>query len=122
MIVAGFGFTTRATASSLEQALAATGYKGPIDLLACPDDKALSNAMLDFAKSRRILINAVLPSKLQRAQTQTQSTLSRLLRQTGSVAEAAAIAAAGPNARLLITRRISDDGMATCAIAHGDKT
>lgn len=120
MIVAGFGFTTRATASSLEQALAVTGYTGPIDLLACPDDKALAPAMLDFAKSRRIQITAIFPRKLQRAQTQTQSKLSRLIRRTGSVAEAAALAGVGQGATLLIARHISDDGMATCAIAQGD--
>jgi len=37
-----------------------------------------------------------------------------------SVAEAAALAAAGPGARLVGTRVISDDRLATAAIAEGD--
>ncbi|MDZ4135469.1 MAG: hypothetical protein U1D06_07725 [Paracoccaceae bacterium] len=36
-----------------------------------------------------------------------------------SVAEAAALAAAGPGARLLVARRVSPDGRATVAIAKG---
>ncbi|MHA6346914.1 cobalamin biosynthesis protein, partial [Roseivivax sp. CAU 1761] len=38
---------------------------------------------------------------------------------TGSVAEAAALAAAGPGARLLGPRAVSPDGCATCALAQG---
>ncbi len=37
---------------------------------------------------------------------------------TGSVAEAAALAAAGPGARLVAPRVVSTDGMATAAIAE----
>ena len=36
----------------------------------------------------------------------------------GSLAEAAALAAAGPGATLVVNRIISSDGMATCAIAQ----
>ena len=38
---------------------------------------------------------------------------------TGSVAEAAALAAAGPGAQLLGPRVVSGDGLATAAIAIG---
>ncbi|ENO84722.1 hypothetical protein C666_16775, partial [Thauera linaloolentis 47Lol = DSM 12138] len=38
----------------------------------------------------------------------------------GSVAEAAALAAAGQGARLLAIRHISPDRSATCAIAQGE--
>ena len=119
MIVAGFGFNSRATTESLEQALAATGYDGPIHMLACPHDKAMSDVISGVARPRGVLINAVYPKKLQAALTRTQSTISRLLRRTGSVAEAAALSAAGPGATLIVTRKISDDRMATCAIAKG---
>ncbi|WP_299688481.1 cobalamin biosynthesis protein [uncultured Tateyamaria sp.] len=122
MIVAGFGFSTRATAQSLEEALRATGYVGPLDMVACPDDKALSDVMSDIARPRGLMINAVRPGKLEQAQTRTQSVISRLMRRTGSVAEAAALAAAGPDARLLHPRAISDDRLATCAIAQGAAT
>jgi cobalt-precorrin 5A hydrolase len=40
-------------------------------------------------------------------------------RGVGSVAEAVALAAAGPGARIVVARVISSDRMATCAIAQG---
>ncbi|WP_299724289.1 cobalamin biosynthesis protein [uncultured Tateyamaria sp.] len=122
MIVAGFGFTSRATADSLAAALAATGYKDEVTLMAAPWDKAMQPALLDLSKEMRVMIMAITSSKLEAAQTATQSPLSRLLRRTGSVAEAAALAAAGPGATLLCTRHISKDRMATCAIAKGADT
>ena len=38
---------------------------------------------------------------------------------TGSVAEAAALAAAGPHSALSVTRLVADDGSATLALAFG---
>lgn len=52
----------------------------------------------------------------------TRSAASQATYGTGSVAEAAALAAAGPGARLLSARLISPDRLATCAIAIGDAT
>jgi cobalt-precorrin 5A hydrolase len=48
----------------------------------------------------------------------TQSARVRERFGTGSVAEASALAAAGPGARLLGPRVISGDGLATAAIAE----
>ncbi|MEX0365317.1 MAG: cobalamin biosynthesis protein [Ruegeria sp.] len=122
MIVAGFGFTSQATSDSLRDALAKTGVGGNVTLLATPADKAMQDAILALSKEHRLLIKAIYPSKLEAARTQTQSRLSRLLRKTGSVAEAAALAAAGTGGSLVVTRQISDDRMATCAIAEGPDT
>lgn len=122
MIVAGFGFTTAASADSLTNALAKTGHADQITMLATPADKAMAECILALSKDHRLLIKAIYPSKLQAAQTQTHSAISRLLRRTGSVAEAAALAAAGPGAKLIAPRYISDDRMATCAIAQGPDT
>ncbi|MEM8653129.1 MAG: cobalamin biosynthesis protein [Pseudomonadota bacterium] len=122
MIVAGFGFTSRATPDSLAQALAATGYDGPLDRLAAPNDKAAQPVFLDFARARGLSIIAVQPGPLEQARTETQSSISRLMRRTGSVAEAAAIAGAGDRSTLIAARHISDDRMATCAIAKGPDT
>ena len=52
--------------------------------------------------------------------TPTQSQLITEKFGTGSVAEAAALAAAGPRARLITTRTVSQDRTATAAIAEGD--
>jgi cobalt-precorrin 5A hydrolase len=122
MIVAGFGFTSSATTDSFEQALNRTGLAERVDLLATPADKAQQPAITEFARNRSLQINPIQPSALHAAQTETQSPLSRLLRRTGSVAEAAALAAAGPGATLIVTRQISQDRMATCAIAKGADT
>ena len=122
MIVAGFGFTSRATRDSLEGALAATGYDGPLDHIATPSDKAAQPAILDFARIRGVGIIAIQPNQLEQARTETQSFMSRLMRRTGSVAEAAAVVGAGDGSALITTRHISQDRMATCAIAKGPDT
>lgn len=122
MIIAGFGFTSRATAQSLADALSATGHDGPLDAIAVPNDKAVQPAVLDFARAKRLNITAIQPDQLEAAQTQTQSFVSRLMRRTGSVAEATALAAAGTGATLVAPRHVSQDRMATCAIAQGPDT
>ena len=118
MIVAGFGFRRTATLDSLADALAATG-RAP-DALATAADKA--PALAPLAERLGLPIHAIPPEALSAPQTQTDSPASRAQRDTGSVAEAAALAAAGPGARLLGPRAISADRMATCALAasHGD--
>lgn len=117
MIVAGFGFNSKTTANSLADALDATGYATVITALATAADKAIAPPVLDFAKSRNLPIVPVATQDLQATKTKTQSVISRLMRRTGSVAEAAALAAAGADASLLATRHISADRTATCAIA-----
>ena len=122
MIVAGFGFSSRATADSLATALAATGHRDGVTLLAAPSDKASQPALLELSTKMRVTIRAVDAADLEAAQTATHSALSHQVRRTGSVAEAAALAAAGTGATLLSTRHISHDRMATCAIAKGGDT
>ncbi len=59
------------------------------------------------------------PDALAAVTTPTRSRASLKARGVGSVAEACALAAAGVQSRLLRTRQISPDRMATCAIAQG---
>lgn len=115
MIVAGFGFRAGAGVASLADALAGTG--GRPQALAAPADKA--PALAPLAARLGVAVIAVAPGALARAQTLTDSPASRAARGTGSVAEAAALAAAGPGARLLGPRVVSGDRMATCALAEG---
>jgi cobalt-precorrin 5A hydrolase len=118
MIIAGFGFRAEATLSALQNALASAQHGQPhVSLLAVPDDKAALAQLL--ANTMDLPLIAISPEALRSAQTATQSTASLEARQTGSVAEACALAAAGPGARLLTPRHISSDRMATCAIAEG---
>ena len=118
MIVAGFGFRKAASLASLRAALA-LAQKGhpPVTALATAHDKA--SAVAPLAQAMNLPLIAVSSEALAGMPTQTRSPVSLAARNTGSVAEAAALAAAGPNARLLSSRHISPDRMATCAIAQG---
>nr|WP_197978368.1 cobalamin biosynthesis protein [Sphingomonas sp. CFBP 13603] len=117
VIVAGFGFRAGATLDTLRTVLASAqhGYP-PVTALAAPHDKQALVSPL--AEAMGVPMIAVSPSALQSAQTSTRSAASLEARATGSVAEASALAAAGPGARLLTPRHISPDRMATCAIAR----
>lgn len=120
MIVAGFGFRAGATADSLRDALARAGRTGEVACLATAADKAETGAFHDLASALRLPVRAVPAAALGAQQTQTQSQASQANRETGSVAEAAALAAAGPGARLFGPRVVSADRMATCALAEGN--
>ncbi len=119
MIVAGFGFRAGADVAALRTALAAA-QDGcvPVTALAAPHDKLTLVSAL--AETLGLPVIAVSSDALQIPTTPTQSIASLEARQTGSVAEASALAAAGPGAKLLATRHISPDRMATCAIARSD--
>jgi len=130
VIVAGFGFRAAAGLDALRAALA-TAQHGcpPVEILAVPQDKiALVQALADRIAAERaeqgargcpLTVIGVSPAALQAMRTPTRSIASIRHRATGSVAEAAALAAAGPGAVLLTSRHISPDRMATCAIARG---
>ncbi len=118
MIVAGFGYRSGATPASLHAALAlAQAGHAPVTALAAPADKVASLATL--AVTLALPVIAIWPSDLRTPLTPTRSLASLAARDAGSVAEAAALAAAGKGARLLTPRHISPDRMATCAIAEG---
>ena len=120
MIVAGFGCRKAATVHSLMSALLATGYRDRVACLAAPDDKAQSIVFEEFATSLGLSIRSCSSVELRAQKTQTASQFSEKYRGTGSVAEAAALVVAGTGAGLIVLRCISEDGMATCAIARGD--
>ena len=115
MIIAGFGMRAEVTEASLQDALDQTGYVP--DAIATVVDKVGINAFQAFARTQNLPIQAVSQVSLDQAQTQTQSQVSLSHRGTGSVAEAAALIAAGTGATLLSGRKISNDRLATCAIA-----
>ena len=118
MRVAGFGFRAGATAASLRSALAAAGGAG-LAALATAADKADAPAFRELAGELGLPARAVPLADLATQATQTLSSRQPLRYGAGSVAEAAALAAAGPGARLIRARAISTDGMATAAIAEG---
>lgn len=119
MIVAGFGYRKSATQASLQSALdlVCAGQQRP-DALATLTAKAPLLAPL--AHTLNLPLIEVSPDALAAQSTLTQSDASHTAHATGSVAEAAALAAAGAGARLLSPRHISQDRLATCALALGD--
>jgi cobalt-precorrin 5A hydrolase len=129
MMVAGFGFRRGATLASLRDALAqalevAQFAKNPahaITLLAAAQDRAHRPCLQALAADLGLPLCAVAPAQVAATLTLTDSATVRALRGTGSTAEAAALATAlmqsGPDARLLHPRSVSNDRLATCAIA-----
>lgn len=118
MMVAGFGFRDAATVESLRDAYERLG--GGAELLAVPEDKAGALCIRQLAAELQLPIKAITGETLQRTETPTQAPRVIEKRGTGSVAEACALAAAGAESRLIATRHISSDRMATCALAVKD--
>jgi cobalt-precorrin 5A hydrolase len=118
--VAGLGFKHDVTLASLREALAAAG--GPDDLaaIATVSDKAETAALKLLAQELNVPIRPVAADVLAGIATSTQSELIKAKFGTGSLAEAAALAAAGRGARLVSMRTVSQDRTATAAIAEGD--
>ncbi|MCK1715378.1 MULTISPECIES: cobalamin biosynthesis protein [unclassified Bradyrhizobium] len=120
MRVAGFGFKQDVTLDSLREALVAAGGLAGLAAVATVIEKAGTEALKQLAQECGVPIKAVPADVLADVDTSTQS--KRIIEKfgTGSVAEAAALAAAGPRARLIATRAVSRDRTATAAIAEGD--
>lgn len=120
MKVAGLGFRQDVTLVSLREALAAAGGPEGLAAMATVSDKADAEPLKQLARECGVPIKAIPADVLASVDTPTQSKLVTEKFGTGSVAEAAALAAAGPGARLIAARAVSQDRTATAAIAEGD--
>jgi len=114
MRVAGFGFRTSASLTSLQAALTLAG--GPVDAVATVEGKAAG--LDDLARHLGVPLIGVSKPALA-ANNRPGSARVRALYGTGSVAESSALAAAGAGARLIVARTASPDGLAVAAIAEG---
>lgn len=119
MIAAGFGCRIAATPASLEAAFAAatSHMTKPVTRIATLRDRAAH--LLPLAEKLGLPLILLDPSELAGQRTLTRSAASLAAHNSGSVAEAAALAAAGPGARLIAPRCVSPDRLATCALAEG---
>lgn len=120
MKVAGIGFRDGATLASVRDALARVGASG-VTRIALPARKAGSELPQALRAAGYDLI-WVEDALLSQQATLTESPIARRHYATGSVAEAAALAAArafttAPAPRLLVPRAISADTFATAALA-----
>ncbi|MDO8881345.1 MAG: cobalamin biosynthesis protein [Pseudotabrizicola sp.] len=114
MRVAGIGYRDGAPPEALHEVLAlAEAAGGRVDALATLAEKVAGVKALAEARGLPVLAVAVAG-----VQTPTQSPRILAMHGTGSVAEAAALVAAGPGAGLVVARITARGGMATCAIAE----
>ena len=123
MIFVGLGFRKAVTIKSFEnlihQVYHLTELPGPIKALATLDTKALDPALQEFAAAKRITLIPVSLENLKRQITPTQSPAAQAAYGLGSIAEAAALFAAGNGSSLIFKRLVSDDKLATFAFAKG---
>lgn len=117
MIVAGFGFRAAASDVSLRDAYDKARASCHATHLATAADKAEAPAFKMLAEALNLPAVALAPAALTATRTPTQSPRVQAERGTGSIAEASALAAAGPAARLIGPRMISTDRLASCALA-----
>lgn len=117
MRVVGLGFRKGASLASLRDALDRAGGAGA-DALASAADKAAAPVMQALAAALGLPVIGVAAGRLAAQPVATSSPRVQALRGTGSVCEAAALAGAGPGARLVCARVVSGDGMATAALAE----
>jgi len=122
MIVAGIGCRKGTTAQEIDAAVdAALAQAGKaresLSAIATSDGKGSEPGIIEAAAGRGVRLDLVKPGELEAAGPRTQSSSPRVKELFGvpSVAEAAALAAAGPNSRLAVPRIVV--GPATCAIA-----
>ncbi|MDP4022157.1 cobalamin biosynthesis protein [Methylobacterium sp. NEAU 140] len=123
-LVAGIGFRRGTDAAEIFALIAralASAQAGPEDLraVATAADRACEPAIRDAAARFGLAPVAVEPAALAAcdARVPTRSARIEALRGVGSLAEAAALAAAGPDSHIVLAR-IASAG-ATCALAGG---
>ena len=115
--VAGLGFRTMADVASLREALHLAGGALGLSALATAEDKAGAPALFKLAAELGLPIIAV-PLAQITIQIATPSRYVPARYGALSLAEAAALAGAGPGARLTSSRTVAGNKMATAAIAQ----
>lgn len=124
MRVVGIGFRASADLASLQDALyrafEAAGHK-QIDALVTEASKSREKIFQELAQLLRVPGLGVRQDELAQMITPTQSKRIQDKFGTGSLAEAAALVAAGPEASLIACRVVSGDGKATAAIAFSGR-
>lgn len=119
MRVAGIGFRSAAETEALKQALKqAMAGIDTIDAIVTEASKARAPAFRALAQELQLPALGITPTDLAHMITPTQSQRIQDKFGTGSLCEAAALAAAGPDAQLIVKRMVSADGLCTVAIAE----
>jgi cobalt-precorrin 5A hydrolase len=122
-LVIGLGFRDEASAQSIAEVLdiaaARAALPGVARAIAVSDDKVAHPGLCAAAHAARLPIEAVAAAAMHEADARvpTRSEQVKKRRGVGSVCEAAALAAAGAGARLVVTRIVSADRRAAAAAA-----
>ncbi|ABD87440.1 cobalamin biosynthesis protein [Rhodopseudomonas palustris] len=120
-LVIGLGFRNEAPAASIGEVLEAARAQagGAADTIAVPDDKSVHAGLVNAALAAGLPIEPIAAEAMWDADADitTRSAASAKHRGVGSVCEAAALAAAGDGARLVVSRIVSADRSATAAAA-----
>lgn len=120
-LVVGLGFRDAASAQSIGEALAAAVEQAgaAASTIAVPEDKAGHLALCAAALAAGLPIQKVSACAMRRSDPRVATRSAAVLRRrgVGSICEAAALAAAGVGARLVVTRVVSADRHATAAAA-----
>lgn len=122
-LVIGLGFRDEASAQSIAEVLdivtAHAALPGVTSAIAVSEDKAAHPGLRAAAQATHLRIETVAADAMRQADAQVATRSKRVekYRGVGSVCEAAALAAAGPGARLVVTRIVSADRHATAAAA-----
>jgi cobalt-precorrin 5A hydrolase len=125
MIVAGIGCRRGAQARDIEAAIEATLARagitaGDLKAIATGSAKAAEPGIAATAAKLGLNIVPIAEAELKAAGDRVMTRSDRVLALTGvpSLAEAAALAAAGPSSRLIASRLVV--GAATCALARSE--
>ena len=116
--IAGFGFRRGVTLASLRRLLASTDQAQDLSALATAADKALTPAFQDLARSLGVPVIAVSLADICEQEEAVAGPHVPARYGHKSLSEAAALAACGANAALILRRTASADGLATIAIAQ----
>tara|TARA_Y100000589_G_scaffold284084_1_gene282707 strand:+ start:113 stop:508 length:396 start_codon:yes stop_codon:yes gene_type:complete len=120
IVIAGFGFRASADLDSLTSALEKAAVGRAVTGFAAPADKINHPALTALARRCDLPLYAVDIKMMAATETATRSAIVLEKRQTGSVAEAAALGLFSGPAELICTRQISADRRAVCALAIGE--
>jgi len=126
VIVAGIGCRKGVPAADIEAAIGAALERAGrplarVDLIATAERKRKEKGIADAASARGVPLVFVAPADLEIASARGATWSDRVLALAGvpSVAEAAALAACGPKAKLILPRIVL--GTVTCALASAEE-
>ena len=117
-MIAGFGFQKSVTERSFNDLKNKFMLKYNVSLVATTSEKSKTKAFVDFAQNNNFKIISVSHKDLTGIKTPTQSKNSKKYRDIDCFCEAVALKAAGENSKIIQKRKISDDRLATIAIAE----